>query len=111
MVAPMANPHLDEFRQALQGWDDERFLKRDELYALAMFFLYIVNLSEAGDWVYDGHSLKMGSPMCTLTVKAHIDGAPQVVFTSGRDSASCVRMFIRKLEANLLEWRPDQYRS
>lgn len=49
--------------------------------------------------------------MSTLTVKATIDGVPYVVFTSGRDPASCVRMFIRKIEADLLEWRPDQYRT
>lgn len=107
----MENQHLDEFRTALSLWTDERFLRRDELYALAMFFLYLVNLSEEDGWVYDGHSLKIASPMCTLTVKAHMDGAPLVVFTSGRDGASCVRMFIRKLEAELLEWRPDQYRQ
>lgn len=107
----MESPHLDGFREALALWTDERFLRRDELYALAMFFLYLVNLSESDGWVYDGHSLKIGAPMCTLTVKAHIDGVPQVVFTSGRDGASCVRMFVRKLEAELLEWRPDKYRE
>ena len=107
----MDSPHLDEFREALLDWHDERFLTKQELYALALFSVYIVNLSEAGGWVYDGHSLKRGSPMCTLTVKAHVDYIPQVVFTSGRDGTACVRMFIRKLEADLLEWRPDQYRQ
>lgn len=107
----MNTPHLDEFREAVQGWDDERFVTKQELYALALLFAYIVNLSEADGWVYDGHSVKVGVPMCTLTVKAHIEGVPQVVFTSARTTISCVRVFIRKLEEDLLEWRPDQFRQ
>lgn len=107
----MDNQYLDEFRNAVQGWKDERFLKRDELYALAMFFLYLVNLSEAGGWTYDGHSVKVGTPLSTLTVKAHMDGVPWVVFTSARDPMGCVRTFIRKVEGEMLEWRPDQYRQ
>ena len=109
-MPPMTNPHLEEFRKALAEWTDERFITREQLYALAMFFVYILNLSEADHWQYDGHSLKMGSPMCTLTVKATIGEIPYVVFTSGRDPISCVRVFIRKQEEDLLEWRPDQYR-
>lgn len=109
-VVAIDNPHVEEFRKAVQKWDDERFLKRDELYAVSMFFLYIVNLSEADGWVYDGHSLKRGSPMCTLTVRATIEALPLVVFTSGRTPMACVRMFIRKMEGDMLEWRPDQFR-
>ncbi len=107
----MDNPHLDEFRGALEGWTDERFITRGEIYALAMCYLYIVNLSEVDGWVYDGHSMKVGTPMCTLTVKAHFGTTPQVVYTSGRTTVGCVRMFIRKVEADLLEWQPDKYRQ
>ncbi len=110
-MAHKDNPHVAEFKEALETWTDERFLSRDQLWGLAMFFLYIVNLSDADGWQYDGHSMKVGSPMCTLTVKAHIDGVPYVVFTSGNTTVSCVRVFIRKLEEGLLEWRPDQYRQ
>lgn len=109
--APKDNPYLAEFRQALEVWTDERMITREQLWALSMFFLYLVNLSEEDGWDYDGHSMKVGSPMCTLTVKAHLEGIPYVVFTSGRTTISCVRVFIRKLEEGLLEWRPDQYRQ
>lgn len=107
----MDNPHIDEFRVALEGWTDERFMTRPELWGLAMFFLYLVNLSEADGWQYDGHSLKVGTPMQTLTVKATIKGTPQVVYTSGRTTISCIRIFIRKLEEDLLEWQPDRFRQ
>lgn len=104
------NQHVEQFRKALAGWEDERFVSRQQLWGLTMFFLYLVNLSEADGWEYNGHSVKIASPMCTLTVKARIEGVPYVVFTSGRTITGCVRMFIRKLEEGLLEWRPDQYR-
>lgn len=111
MVAPKDNGHVAEFRQALEGWTDERFITRMQIWALSMFFMYLVNLSEADGWQYDGHSMKVAVPMCTLTVKAHIEGVPYVVFTSGRTTISCMRVFVRKLEEGLLEWRPDQYRQ
>lgn len=109
-MAAKDNGYLEQFRKSLEGWTDERMISRTQVWAAAMFFLYIVNLSEADGWVYDGHSMKVGVPMCTLTVKAHIEGAPYVVFTSARTTMGCVRVFIRKLEEGLLEWRPDQYR-
>lgn len=110
-LTPKDNGHVAGFREAVEGWTDERFVTRQQLWAMSMFFLYLVNLSETDGWSYDGHSLKVGAPMCTLTVKAHIEGTPQVVFTSGRTPMGCVRVFIRKLEEDLLEWRPDQYRQ
>lgn len=103
--------YVEQFEQALDDWVDERFIARKEIRALAMFFLYIVNLAEDDGWQYDGHSLKVASPLSVLVVKATIDGAPCVVFTSARTPAGCVVTFVRKLEEQLLEWRPDQYRQ
>lgn len=110
-MAAKDNGHVAQFRESLEGWTDERFMSKIQVWAAAMFLMYIVNLAEADDWQYDGHSLKVGTPMCTLTVKATIEGTPQVVFTSGRTTISCVRIFIRKLEEDLLEWQPDRYRQ
>ena len=110
-MSPMKNDTIDKFRESLDGWIDERFVTRADLWALAMLSVYIVNLSEQDGWVYDGHSFKVGTPMCCLTVKATIDGIPQVVFTSGRTHTGCVRAFITKLEQGLLEWRNDRYRQ
>lgn len=107
----MDNAHLEGFKKALEGWTDERMVSRDQLWALAMFVLYLVNLGEADGWSYDGHSLKVGVPMSTLTVRATIEGVPYVVFTSGRTTMACIRVFMRKLEEGLLEWCPDRYRQ
>ncbi len=105
------SPYLEQFDASLAGWTDERFLTRRQLSSLARFFLYLVNLSEEDGWVYDGHSMKVGTPMCGLVVKATIGGKPYVVFTSGRTTMACIVIFVRKLEEGLLEWREDRYRQ
>lgn len=103
--------YVEQFKAAVKGWTDERFLSRKQLYALARFFLYLVNLAEADGWQYDGHSLKVGVPMSVLVVKATIDGVPYVVFTSARTTVGCVVTFMRKLDEDLLEWRKDRFRQ
>lgn len=110
-MAASHGEHVEEFVRSLAKWTDERFVSREELQALAMFSVYLVNLSETDGWVYDGHSYKVASPMCCLTVKATIDGIPHVVFTSGRTHTGCVKAFVRKLEEGWLEWRVDRYRQ
>lgn len=103
--------YLEQFTESLADWTDERFITRDQIGALAKFNLYLVNLAEEDGWSYSGHSLKMGTPMCCLVVKAYIEDAPVVVFTSARSPTGCVVTFMRKLDQGLLEWRDDQYRQ
>lgn len=110
-MAAKDGTHLEQFCVSLEDWVDERFVTRKEIEALAMFFVYLVNLSGDDGWSYDGHSLKVGTPMCVLVVKATIEGAPYVVFTSARTTTGCVVTFIRKLQEDLLEWRADKYRQ
>lgn len=105
------NQHVEAFREALDGWTDQRFATREEIEALCMFNLYLVNLAEADGWVYDGHSLNVGSPMCRLVVRGTHDGIPHVVFTSGRTPTACVRIFLRKLDEGWLEWSVDRFRQ
>lgn len=108
---PREFPPLVEFEASLKDWTDERFVSRTQIRALSMFSEYLVNLAEADGWQYDGHSMKMGHPMCCLTVKATIDDIPQVVFTSARTPTGCIVTFVRKLETELLEWQNDRYRQ
>lgn len=103
--------YLEQFRKAVETWTDERFLSRKQLLAAATFFLYLVNLAEEDGWSYDGHSMRVGIPICLLVVKATFDGAPYVVFTSARTTMGCVVTFMRKLAEGLLEWREDRYRQ
>lgn len=104
------NGHVSGFRKSLEQWTDHRFISSKELYAVSMFSVYLVNLAESDGWEYVGHSFKRGEGMCCLTVKADVDGIPSIVFTSGRTYTSCVVIFVRKLEQELLEWRRDRYR-
>lgn len=110
-MSAIENGYLDNFRKSLAAWSDHRFVSREDLWAMAMFNLYLVNLSEGDGWQYDGHSFKNSLPLGILVVKATLDGIPVVVFTSGRTPMGCVRIFIRKLEQGLLEWVPDRYRT
>lgn len=108
---PRETKYVKEFEASLADWTDERFVTRDQVKALAMFGLYLVNLSEYGGWSYYGHSYKASNPMGVLVIKATIGEEPVVCFSSGKSFCNCVRIFLRKLEADLVEWRPDQYRA
>ncbi|MCK5292848.1 MAG: hypothetical protein KAR39_12635 [Thermoplasmata archaeon] len=110
MVAK-GNPYIAEFDEALEGWTDQRFVSRQQIRDHARFLMYIVNLADDDGWQYDGHALKLGHRMATLTVKATIDDTPQVVFTSGRTTSGCIRAFLRKLDEDELVWVPDKYRQ
>lgn len=103
--------YLAEFRESVKTWTDQRLVRQEDLYAMAMFTLYLVNLSDEDGWQYDGHSHKVALPLGCLVVKATMEGIPVVVFTSGRTAIACIRIFIRKLEQGLLEWVPDKFRT
>lgn len=104
------NPYLEGFRKSLLAWTDHRMVSQEDLWAMAMFNLYLVNLASEDGWEYYGHSFKNSAPLAILVVKATMDGLPVVVFTSGRDPMGCIRIFIRKLEQGLLEWSADKFR-
>lgn len=107
----MENDMTRSLEAALEGWTDERFISRDDLRTMAVFSIYLVNLLEGVGASYDGHSLRLGSPMCLLVVRGTIDGVPHVVFSSARTPIACMRIFLRKLEEGLLEWTKDKFRG
>lgn len=108
---PKETEYVKRFEESLEGWTDERFVSRDQIHGLAMFSLYLVNLAEHGGWSYYGHSYRVGQPLGVLVIKATIEETPMVCFTSARTFCGCVRIFLRKLETDLVEWQPDQYRG
>lgn len=101
--------YLERFEEALKGWTDHRFVSADEIRTLAMFHMYLVNLADDRDWVYRGHSWKESEYLGCLVVKALVDGVPSVVFTNAKTCTSSMRIFLRKLEGDFLEWVPDKY--
>lgn len=106
---PRNTEHVEEFKRSLAAWSDTRFLSRDELETLATFVMYLVNLAEHDGWVLRGHSWKESEQMGCLVVKGTQDGLPVVAFTSARTAVSGMRIFLRKLEGEFLEWVPDKY--
>lgn len=108
---PMDTEHVASFDKALEAWTDNRFVSREQIKTLAMFNLYLVNLAEHAGWVLHGYSWKESAYMGCLVVKADVGGVPSVVFTNGATATGCMRIFLRKLEHEMLEWVPDKYRS
>lgn len=101
--------YLEQFEQSLLDWTDSRFLTRDQLRTVAMFTMYLVNLAEQDGWVLRGYSWKESEYLGCLVVKATVEGVPQVVFTNAKTPINGMRIFLRKLEEDFLEWVPDKY--
>ena len=108
---PRDTEYVKRFDEALRNWTDERFVSRDQIRDLAMFNLYLVNLAEADGWDYYGHSWKQGRVMGCLVVKATVEGAPYVAFTSARNITNGIGIFLRKMRGDAVEWVPDRFRQ
>lgn len=108
---PMNSQHVAGFHNALDRWTDSRFISRQDIESLAMFSMYLVNLLEARGVEYYGFSWKESPRMGCLVVKITREGTPQVVFTNARTYAASVRIFLRRLQEDVLDWRPDRYRQ
>lgn len=106
---PRDAEHLKNFGEALAAWTDSRFVSADEIRTLAMFNMYLVNLAEADGWEYRGHSWKESQYLGCLVVKAIVAEVPSVVFTNAKTPIASMRIFLRKMEGDFLEWVPDKY--
>lgn len=106
---PRDTEHVKEFEAALAKWDDSRFVSSDEIRTMTMFLKYLVNLADHDGWVYRGHSWKESEYLGCLVVKATVDGTPSVVFTNAKTPTASMRIFLRKVEHQMLEWVPDKY--
>lgn len=106
---PNDSEHVKQFEAALIGWTDARFVTADQIQTSAMFLLYLVNLMDRHGWQYRGHSWRESDYLGCLVVKGVVDGVPSVVFTNAKTCVSSMRIFLRKLEGDFLEWVPDKY--
>ena len=108
-VDPRTGQAVVGFDKALETWTDHRFISAEEIRTAAMFLVYLVNFAEYAGWEYRGHSWKESPRLGCLVVKAVVDGVPCVVFTSAKTILRGMRIFLRKLEGDFLEWVPDKY--
>lgn len=106
---PRDTEHVKQFDLSLEGWTDSRFVTAEDLRTMTMFLLYLVNLADHDGWQYRGHSWKESEYLGCLVVKAVVDGVPSVVFTNAKTAVGSMRIFLRKLEGDFLEWVPDKY--
>lgn len=110
-MADKVNLYVEGFRDSLRTWSDERFISRQQIDDFAMFSLYLVNLLDDAGWSYYGHSYSQRGIMGCLVVKADHEDTPHVVFVNARTYPGNVRTFLRLLEEDQLEWRPDRFRG
>ncbi len=110
-MAAKDNQHVEAFEGARGQWTDHRFITSEQIRIVAMFLLYLVNLSEDGGWQLCGWSWKESDYLGCLVVKSVVDGVPSVVFTNAKTPIGGMGIFLRKMAADLLEWVPDRYRS
>lgn len=106
---PRDTETVERFDEALEGWTDWRFISAPDIKTLAMFVMYLVNLADHADWVLRGWSWKESEYLGCLVVKAVVGGVPSVVFTNAKTPTASMRIFLRKLEGDFLEWVPDKY--
>ncbi len=106
---PRDTKHVKNFREQLELWTDSRFVSAQDIETMTMFIVYLVNLADHAGWQYRGHSWKESEYLGCLVVKAVVDDVPSVVFTNAKTPVGSMRIFLRKLEADLLEWMPDKY--
>lgn len=108
-MEPRDSEYVKQFDEALEAWTDDRMVSAADIRTMTMFIVYLVNLAEHAGWVYRGHSWKESEYLGCLVVKAIVDEVPSVVFTSAKTPISGMRVFLRKMDADLLEWVPDKY--
>lgn len=108
-MVPKDTEAVKRFDEALELWTDSRFVSAEEIRTLTMFIVYLVNLAEDEGWQYRGHSWKESEYLGCLVVKATVDGVPSVVFTNAKTPIAGMRIFLRKMEGDFLEWVPDKY--
>ena len=106
---PRDTESVKQFEDVLARWTDNRFVTADEIRSMTMFIMYLVNLADYGGWQYRGHSWRQSEHLGCLVVKAVVDGVPSVVFTNAKTPIGGMRIFLRKLEGDFLEWVPDKY--
>lgn len=83
--------------------------EKEKVLTCYMFLVYLVNLLGPLGIHYRGHSLRERAALDLLVVKVTIEGEGKVCFVSGRTPISCMAVFLRRLEEDTVEWRPDRY--
>lgn len=109
MSDPRDTMYLEQFDQALTTWTDHRMVSSEEIRTMTMFIMYLVNLADHDGWQYRGHSWKESEYLGCLVVKAVVDEVPSVVFTNAKTAVGGMRIFLRKLDGDFLEWVIDKY--
>lgn len=100
----------DVVKETLTGWKDHRLVDLDEMVGMLMFLVYGQNVcSQFGaDWT--GCSFSQSETSCLLVARRLERGVPQVAFITGRTPTDCMRLYHKRLKADLVEWVRDKYR-
>ncbi len=103
------NEHLEDLQASLEGWTDERFVTREQVFTLYLLDTYIVNVADDGGFTFRGFSFRVKETLSLLVVKAWLGDDPVVCFVSGRTLLNTFKIFFARVMEGTVEWRPDQY--
>ena len=73
------------------------------------FLEYLVNLLESQGLFLRGYSFKSQGWSWLLVVKVVWRETPQVAFTTERNPTGCMRVFLRKLGDETVNWQVDRF--
>ena len=73
------------------------------------FSLYLVNFGDALGIEFVGHSWTERVPMGCLVVRARIKDKRYVAFCNAHGFLEAAAGFVRRLEADVVDWREDKY--
>jgi hypothetical protein len=101
--------YSDKLDKALEAVPGGCVVSAEDLKAMAMFIVYLVNLLEDHGLGYRGHSLRETGALTLLVVRATAGDDPVCCFISARTSLDCIVVFLRQLDEHRLGWRHDKF--
>lgn len=88
---------------------EEGPLPRENVRIWFEFVEYLANLYERLGLVRRGESFKNQGWAELLVAKVARDGVPLVAFITAQTTTDCMRVFLRQLDENMVQWREDKF--
>jgi len=92
-----------------QVTDIREFERKEDVRAMFLFALFMVNFLGSKGYEYRGHNIKYLGWQSLLVVKASAGDTPLVAFVNERTPISCMRVFCRKFEEDRVSWQADKF--
>lgn len=95
--------------RALDADLEERTEQRVRAYGRLLEYGIVEHFGRC-DVRLDGLSVKFSGVDCLVTLRASVEGVPQVAFVGGQSLGRCLQKAVRDVNANTLNWRVDKFK-